>query len=87
MANILRIAVGETVSEFEDGESLEAAWKILNARLAERDDEIAVVFENEHGYRVGEIWESSIYHALAETPGKLRAYLALCGFFEDPPGE
>ncbi|KHK49116.1 hypothetical protein PI87_27020 [Ralstonia sp. A12] len=85
MANIVRIAVGEHVSEFEDGESLEVAWEILKAQLADRDSKVAVVFENEYGYRVGEIWETSIYHALAETPGKLRAYLGLCGFFEDPP--
>lgn len=85
MANIWRIAVGECVSEFDDGESVEAAWKILQAQVADRDSEVAIVFENEFGYRVGEIWESSVYHAHAETPGKLHAYLAHCGFFEDPP--
>ena len=39
-----------------------------------------IVLRDDSGATIGELWDSSLYHAHWETPGKMRAYLDLIGF-------
>ncbi|MCK4165525.1 hypothetical protein HFK89_24585 [Ralstonia pseudosolanacearum] len=87
MADLWRVAVGSNVKELEDHESMEDAWNFLEEHMANQEDETAIVFENNNGYRVGEIWERSMYQAHAETPNALRMYLNFCGLFDDPESD
>ena len=87
MADLCRIAIGSNVKELEDHESMEDAWNFLDEHMANQEKEIAIVFENSEGYHIGEIWESSMYQAHAETPNALRSYLHLCRLFDDPESD
>ncbi|AJW44306.1 hypothetical protein TK49_06020 [Ralstonia mannitolilytica] len=86
MAYLWRIAVGSNVREFEEHDSIEQAWAYLDQHMANQNEEIAIVFENNYAYRVGEIWPNYVYWAHAETPNALRMYLGLSGFFDEPEG-
>jgi hypothetical protein len=68
MAYLWRIAVGSNVREFEEHDSIEQAWAYLDQHMANQNEEIAIVFENNYAYRVGEIWPNYVYWAHAETP-------------------
>ena len=70
-----RIAIGNEVREFPEETCINDTWEFLREKLSEQDNEIAVVFEDQYGYRVGEIWDSSMFYAMAETVGKLASYL------------
>ncbi len=87
MADLWRIAVGGNIKELEDHESMEDAWNFLEKHMGSREEETAIVFENNYGYRVGEIWERSMYQAHAETPTALRMYHHLCGLFDEPESD
>ena len=55
MAYLWRIAVGSNVREFEEHDSIEQAWAYLDQHMTNQNEEIAIVFENNYAYRVGEI--------------------------------
>ncbi|MBT1538782.1 hypothetical protein B7R78_0017215 [Ralstonia solanacearum] len=84
MAYLFRIAVGSNVKEFEEHDPIENAWAFLDKHMKNQEDEIAIVFENNYAYRVGEIWPNYVYWAMAETPTALRMYLDMSGFFDSP---
>ncbi|WP_454727884.1 MULTISPECIES: hypothetical protein [Cupriavidus] len=79
-----RAAIGHEVRELPEESCLTELWAFLNEQLANQTTETAVVFEDQHGYRVGEIWDSSLFYALAETPATLAGYLRICSFGEEP---
>ncbi|WP_454763086.1 hypothetical protein [Cupriavidus campinensis] len=79
-----RAAIGTEVRELKEETCLMELWAFLQEHLANQDAEIAVVMEDQHGYTVGKIWESSMFYALAETPQKLARYLTLCEFGNAP---
>lgn len=79
-----RVAIGNETREIPTTNQITTLWEFMNERLANQESEIAIVIEDQYGYRIGEIWESSMFYAKAETPGKLSAYLKLCGVGEQP---
>lgn len=79
-----RAAIGNEMREIPSANQIATLWEFMNERLANQDTEVAVVIEDQYGYTLGKIWEASLFYALAETPGKLAAYLKLCGVGEEP---
>lgn len=49
MVDLWRIAVGSKVKELEAHESMEDAWNFLEEHMANREEETAIVFENNYG--------------------------------------
>ncbi|WP_341248609.1 hypothetical protein [Cupriavidus pauculus] len=79
-----RAAIGTETRDIPSANQIATLWEFMNERLANQETEIAIVIEDQYGYRLGEIWESSMFYAKAETPGKLSTYLKLCGVGKQP---
>ena len=77
---IIRAAVGDYLKNFSENASLADVWAFINLHLATANEERAVVLMDDSGATIGQLWDSSLYFAHWETPGKMRAYFDLMSF-------
>jgi hypothetical protein len=77
---IIQAAVGDNLQDFDEGSDLAEVWAFVNRHMATADVQRPIVLRDDSGATIGELWDSSLYHAHWETPEKMRAYLDLIGF-------
>lgn len=77
---IIQAAVGDNLQDFDEGSDLAEVWAFVDRHMSTADVQRPIVLRDDSGATIGELWDSSLYHAHWETPGKMRAYLDLIGF-------
>lgn len=70
-----RIAIGNVIQEFESDTPAHDVWQFLQEHLEHRDDEIAVVFQDDGGFEHGKILNAAAFYTLFETPEDVERYI------------
>jgi len=77
---IIQAAVGDNLQEFGEDSDLAEVWTFVNQHMATAATHRPIVLMDDSGATIGELWDSSLYHAHWESPQKMRVYLDLIGF-------
>lgn len=77
---IIQAAVGDNLQDFDEDSDLAKVWAFVNQHMANAETQRAIVLMDDGGETIGELWDSSLYHAHWANPQKMRAYLDLIGF-------
>lgn len=70
-----RVAVGNTIAEYQADTPVTEVWQFLKDHLENRDDEVAVVFQDDGANEHGKILNAAAFYALFETPQDVKKYI------------
>lgn len=84
--SIITVTVAAELKEFDGQSTLADVWDFVSKAMENHhDNEVGVVFRDDGGDTLGDIWDQSMFEALCESPDTMRGYFNLVGF--DPAGD